>query len=349
MESLGRDFTSRYNQRYNTVSKRILRMLSEDSRASLTSMSKELNVSRRSIATRIKRLEGELDINYVPELNEDALGFSNQHLIAVKFEDKPDFDEIGKLLSASRVPQMVAQVRGTFDMLIYANAPSRQEYVRWDKGTQVALADYNVMWHPSEIAHRQLGFFPIRNKLIEAANLKPKYKNLLLHLNRNARASFQEISKETDMHFNTVSYEFWKLMKMNYVKRFTIAMSIPKDVAVMVHFGKYVLPKTFEQDMQKTRREYKADEDNPLISRYILCSQLIGSYDFAAMGVFDDYNTAYKRQVKYYKEVLKPERARVEYGQIERILFGRLPIRTVNTAKEYDTVVWDEKAASGEA
>ncbi len=211
------------------------------------------------------------------------------------------------------------------------------------------LADYKVTWQPSEVAHKQLGFFPLRNVLLEAANLKPKYKDLLLKLNENARVSFQEIAKSTNMHFNTVSYEFWKLMKMDYIKRFTLSMDIPKNVSVMSHFGKYVLPKTFEQDMQKTRKEYKSDDENPVISRYILCSQLIGYYDFTALGVFDNYDSAYKKQVKFFKDTLKPEQVKVEYGEIEKVLFGKLPIRTIDTAKEYNTIVWDEKAASGEA
>ncbi len=343
------NFTSEFNQRYNVVSKKILRVLSEDSRSSLTKISNELGVSRRSVALRMEKLETELGIHYVPELNEEALGFTNGHIIIARFDEKPDFTEIGKLLAKSRVPQVVAQIKGTFDLFIYANAPSKDEYVRWDKGTQVALADYKVTWQPSEVAHKQLGFFPLRNVLLEAANLKPKYKDLLLKLNENARVSFQEIAKSTNMHFNTVSYEFWKLMKMDYIKRFTLSMDIPKNVSVMSHFGKYVLPKTFEQDMQKTRKEYKSDDENPVISRYILCSQLIGYYDFTALGVFDNYDSAYKKQVKFFKDTLKPEQVKVEYGEIEKVLFGRLPIRTIDTAKEYNTIVWDEKAASGEA
>ncbi len=337
------EFRSEFNEKYNLVSRKLLRILSEDGRASITRISNLMGISRDLVSQRLKVIENEFGVRYTPEFNEKAIGFSNRHVIMVKFNSKPDYDEIARLLNESYVPQLAVRIRGTFDMMIYANAPSSWEYVKWDKGMQIALADYDTLWQPSEIAHTQLGFFPLRNELLERATVKEKYRKLLLLLNKNSRSTFQSLSKELGIHFNTVAYMFNSLMRMNYIKRFTISMDMHKDMALMLHAGKYTMSKKFESNAATIRKAYKSDDKFSLVSRYLLCAQLIGSHDFIALGVFDDYDTAYKRQVLLYRDVMAPEKVRVSYGIVEKVLLGTLPIRSVDTNSEYDTVRWDIK------
>ena len=35
----------------------------------------------------------------------------------------------------------------------------------------MALEKYGVSWHSSQVVHRQLGFFPLRNALVDRLNI----------------------------------------------------------------------------------------------------------------------------------------------------------------------------------
>jgi DNA-binding Lrp family transcriptional regulator len=333
-------FHSAFNEHYNLVSRKIIRALSDDARLPISDLAKQLQLSRNTVRGRLTKLEKELGIRYTIEFDEDKLGISNPHIIAVKFTKKPSNDYLRDIFSRSYIPQMVVSVKGSFDLLIFANAISRDEYAHWDKSMQIFLAEYGVSWQPSEVAHRHLGFYALRNELLDRLEIPPRYKTMLKILNQDGRASFQQISKQSGMHFNTVAYAFRKLLSFGYIKRFTLVMKKPKDVTVMTHVAKYIISELFEQDAKKTRSIFKSDEEYPVASRYMLVHQLIGSNDHFAMGVFDDAEVAYRNYVGNYTKMMKPERPRVVYGTVDEVLLGDLPIRSVDINKEYRTLVW---------
>lgn len=340
------NFKSEFNERYSLVSRKLLRALSEDSRRSISDLSKQLGLSRKTTKERLLKLEKELGVRYTVELNEDRLGVANPHLIMVRFSKKPDHEHLRRVFARSSIPQIVVAVKGTYDLFIYANAHSRDEYVHWDKSTQISLAEYGVSWYPAEVAHRQLGFYPLRNELIERIEMPQKYKSMLKILNTNGRASFQEISKQTGMHFNTVAYNYKKLLEMGYVKRFTLVMDKPADVTMMTLFDKYRISAEFEQDARATRAYFKADDENSLISRYIFVNELVGGNDFFCAGVFDSVDIARKRFMKPYKRAQAPDKPRTFYGAVDEVLLGSLPIRSLDTKKEYSTLVWSPEPDS---
>ncbi len=340
MPKEGREFKSGFNDKYNLVSRKMMRMLSENSRITISDLARNLGLSRKTAKERLNRLEKEFEIRYTVELNEDKLGIVNPHIIMVKFRKRPTDAYLKEVFSKFYMPQVVVTIKGTYDMFVYANAQSRDDYVHWDKGMQIFLADYGVSWNPSEVALRQLGFYPVRNELIERLNLPPKYKTLLMLLNKNARASFQELSKQTGMHFNKISYYFKKLVELGYIKRFTLVMKKVEDLTLMTIFGKYIISSRFEEDAKSTRDFFKSDDEYSLVSRYIIVNQLVGSHDHFSIGVFDNLETATERFWKYYKEDMRPEKPKSVYGVVDKVLLGDLPIRSLNTDKEYKTIKW---------
>ena len=218
------DFRSEFNEKWSPFVKRIVRMLSENSRMSITEMAKRLGVSRRTVEEKLKKAEKELGIKYTLELDENALGLDYPHIILIKFTSKPKLEEITKILIGSHIPQVAVMIDGTYDMFLYANAEDSNEYVYWDKTTQVLLSDYKAQWSPSDLAFKHLGFFPLRNTLIERLKIPDVYKAILLLLNENSRMSFSEMSRRLGMKPNTLAYNFNKLLKSGYIKRFTIVM-----------------------------------------------------------------------------------------------------------------------------
>ncbi|MDE1851936.1 MAG: AsnC family transcriptional regulator [Candidatus Micrarchaeota archaeon] len=347
MEEIEYEFKSDFNDRYNLVTRKILRTLSENSRSSVSNISSATGISRKSVVERIRRLEKELGMGYSVEFNEDKLGLVNPHLIRISFSSNPDYDHIIELLKGSYIPQVAFSVKGDYDMVIYANAPSRQEYVHWDKGMQQLLSGYGIRWRTSEVAHRQLGFFPLRNELLTRTALPDKYKGIAALLNTNSRISFNEMSKELKMHFNTVAYNFKKLVASGYVKRFTALLGVPGFLSILTYFGSYTLSSGFESDAIRSRRSLMSDDEYSMISRYPLCCQLIGSSDFFAIGAFDDEKQAYRHGVMNYKKAMRGQKVRASYGIVERVLLGRLPLRSIDTKKEYNIVRWTTESIGG--
>ncbi len=336
------EFHSSFNDAYTAVTRRIVRKLSENSRASVSEISKSVGVSRKTVTDRIKASEKALGIRYTLDLNERALGLISPHLIMVKFDRKPDYGEIERILERSYIPQLVLKTKGSYDLIIYANAFSSSEYVLWDKSIQPKLSDYGVTWRASEVVHRQLGFFPLRTETIKRTGIDDTNKLLLSILNDNSRINFAKLSKQLNMHFNTLTYRFKRLLDEKYINRFTLTMEKPKDTVLMSFLSNYRVGKDYEDSSANARKAFVSDDADSLVSRYVITAPLIGSYSFFTLGIFDDLKSAQKHDISYHKKVFRSSKIRMDYAEIEGVLLGRLPIRSIDTKAEYKVIYWNK-------
>lgn len=331
---------SKFNKKYSLLTRKIVRLLSENARMSIAEMSRKLDVSRPTIKDRIDRLEKELGMRYTIEVDERVLGLNNPHLIEVKFKKKPSPEKLKEVLSKSYIPQVAFSVDGSYNLVIYANAFSGGDYVHWNMAMMVLLSEYGVTWHPSEMAHRHLGFFPLRNETINKADIDETSKKMLTRLNDNARMSFQDLSKELGIRFNTVKYKYDKLVKNGYIKKSTITMDLVKGLSFVSLFDDYTPTEGFETSSAKARQAIRFDEDTPLISRYLISSTLIGSHTLFILSAFDNMTSAYKYGLDYHKEMYKKHGAKRIDGEVKELVLGRLPIRSVDIKKDYKTIMW---------
>lgn len=334
------EFRSNFNEKHNLITRKIIRMLSVNARVGIAEMSKELGISRTTVKKKFNRISSELGINYTLELDEKKLGLVSPHLIAIKFQKRPNYDKIRELLVKSYIPQVALITKGHYNMVIYANSFSSSDYAHWDKSMRILLDDYDAVWLPSEVVHRQLGFFPLRNELIERSPIAEKHKPLLKALNSNSRLSFQQLSKTLKMHFNTVKYNFDRLVKEGIIKRPTITLRIQKDMCFMSFFSNYTPKNGYEDSSARARLAFTSDDQNPLISRYLICAPLIGANDFFTLGAFDNETVAFRNDIMYHKSVFKKHGIKIQYAEVERTLIGSLPIRSVDTKSEYNKITW---------
>lgn len=340
MEGSEYEFRSEFNERYSLVTRKMLRALSENSRVSVSDLARMLDVSRITVRNRLRDVESKLGVQYTAELDEGMLGLSSQHLIVVKFDSQPDYGKIGEMLRQSYIPQLAVSVKGSYDMIIYALSTSSRDYAHWDKSMQILLSEYGVDWKPSDVAHRQLGFFPLRDELLAKLDIPEDYKGILRALHSDSRTPFRQISKSLGMHFNTVAYNFNKLVKSGYIKRFTITAGMPPDVTLMSFFAKYRPREGYEDSSAAARKAFMSDDRYSLFSRYLMCAPLIGSYDFFTLGAFDSPEVAYRNDVMYHKSLFLKHGIRLAYGAVDRVILGRLPIRSIDVAKEYNKIFW---------
>ncbi len=335
------NFESKFNGRWDPLLRQIIRILSENSRMSIVDIARQLKVSRKTVVDRMDMAQKELGIKYTVELDEARLNLANPHVVLIKFDKKPEEAEIRRILEKSHIPQFVAMVNGSYDLLIYTNAENVNEYVYWDTSTRVLLAKYRASWQPSDLAFRHLGFFPLRNELLQKLDIPELQKKIILLLNDNARISFSEIARRLGMKQNTVAYNFKKLLDSKYIKKFTLVIRNPPPVSVMAMCGKYVIGEGFESASMRVRKEVTLLDDKlPLVSRCLFSARLVGSWDFFFIGVYDDYETAVKRMIKVYRNGFRDHGVKTIHGTITKVLIGDLPARSLEPQKEFNMIRW---------
>ena len=156
------EFESEFNKKYSPLTNRILGLLSENSRISVTDAANILGISRKETARRLKAVEREFGLFYTLELDESALGLDSPHLIGLKFGKGLDKEMVAEELGRSHIPQLVIATKGNYDLMIYANGFSRAEYASWDRNMRRKLTKNGELeWHTSEVTFKRLGFFPL--------------------------------------------------------------------------------------------------------------------------------------------------------------------------------------------
>ncbi len=336
------DFHSEFNDEYSVPTRRMLRILSEDSRTSITKLASDLGLSRQTAKNRLSSVEKALDVRYTLELNEKVLGNLVPHVVVMEFAKEPDYSYITKLLSKSYIPQLAFTVKGKNRMIIYAIATSLTQYAYWNSTMSIFLSKYGVNSYSSEVVHKQLGFVPLRNELIERLGIDSNTKALIKLLNENSRESIQKLSKALGRHFNTVTYTFEKLVKDGYIKRFTLTVAAQKGMTPSCFLIKYMVKEHREKDSSRARKGVTYDDPDSIANRYIFNSSMVGSWDLFGMGVFDSYDAGHEHCEMFYKRTMGRHIVRMDFNAIDRVLVGRLPLRSIDVKAGYETLDWTE-------
>ena len=331
------DFESDFNREYSPVTRKIIRLLSNDSRITISEMAKQLKMSRSTIASRLKKIEETFQIKYTLGFNPRKLGLLNPHVILVRFGKKPDYERIRKALGRTYHVQFAAKIKGTYNLLIYANAYSLPEYLTWDMRMRSELMpSYNAKWESSDVSFFRLGFPPIRSEVLDRAKLPKRQREMLKILNQNSRISINELSRSLRTNYKTTVYNFNKLVKSDYIKRFTITMGLRPDISLMTMFNKFIPTQDYKGVEMLAKDFFTKDDRMPLVNRFIMCSNLVGAYDFFTVGAYDNPKIGHSKGIVLYKKLFKSYNiTQTESGTIEEVLVGTLPIRSVDAAKEF--------------
>ena len=335
---MGSEFESSFNSEFNPITRKIVRLLSNNSRITISEMAKELGISRSTAAGRLKKIEQALHITYTLELNPVKLGLANPHMILVKFKKRPDYADVGKRLLSYYITQFAARIHGTYDLLICANAYSLPEYLTWDMKMRAQMMHRyeGMQWQTSDVSFNRLGYVPIRGEAINHAKIPKRHKKMLGILNSNSRISLNRLSKEMRMNYKSTVYNFNSLVGQGYIKRFTICLDPGKNVSLITMFETFIPTLDYAGVEKVSDAYFKPDDRNPLISRNLLVSHLVGNYDYFSLGAYDNFKAGYENGVKRYQRMFKDfELKKVEYGEVSEVLIGLLPVRSVDTAKEF--------------
>ena len=193
-----------------------------------------------------------------------------------------------------------------------------------------------MRWDTSEVTFKRFGFFPLTSRTISHSRLPERQKSMLKLLNDNSRISLSEMARRMNMNYKTLLYSFRELLKTGYITRFTTIMPMRKEITVMAVFIKYLSMREDANLRINSSRLFTSDSDNPLVSKYLIKTSLLGTYDSFYVGVFDSMRKALRYGVGAYREVMDGISSdRIVALKVNDVLLGNLPVRSIDLKKEY--------------
>ena len=325
------------------LSRHILRDLCMDSRVTITELAEKYTVSRHVVKERIEALEREFALRYTIEPNYMALGFTEMHLLRMKFNKKPKPADLASIFAKSRVAQLVFTAKGDFDGVIFAVAKSPMEYSQWETALYGALSKYgaNVVQSETNIFH--LGFIPLDDKAIEASNLEPIYKKMLGIINDNSRISIRDLSKEMGVSEALTRYYFRELDKLKLIKRYTTVVTKSPMKYNIVYFGNnYIVKPGIQPTVDRERRTmyWKQLPEFPVISEYPISLSASGGDRFFTWANYNDYEEGLKLSIKAHVAAYREDEPKMALATVENVIKGFPPIRNIDQKETYGVVDW---------
>ncbi len=220
----------------------ILEAISTDARISINSVAKALGISVAMARYRLERLEKRYNIKYTIEIATMPLGYL-RYIVLIKFiEGMPKIEEIRNVLQAEPTIQLVALLKGEYDLLIYMfaeNTKTLEDKLYGLRSSRV-FAPFKSYWYVSYITYAY-GFIPLRSEFFEELKnrvwrrtketprkpqtaLTEREYLVLKSLNENSREEFAKIDKKLGFDIGATQYTFYKLLQNRIILRATITM-----------------------------------------------------------------------------------------------------------------------------
>ncbi len=255
--------------------KKILTLLSYNSRLRLHEIAKQVKLSKNSIKYRIERLQKVGIIKkFVPYVNYDALK-KNTYDIFIKVKVRKEQEkELLNFFKESKNVLWAATLFGEWDIFVQAVAKNKENFYHqfMDSITNKfghMIDDYEIKINTKrlKIDHGIPEFKSLIKK--ELPKVKRNYKDIkldnkdykLIHaLSLNARASFIELARITGESSETTRNRFNKLIKHNIIEGFSIFID-PLKLG-RINFLTFFRLHDFSSEKEKEFTTYLESKDN---------------------------------------------------------------------------------------
>ena len=219
---------------------RIMSILNEDCRTSLTDLSKAILSSKQATSQRIKRLETEYIRSYRPITNIFRLGYTGAYLYLkiAGLKKKNLFKKLGNLKKLEEV-SWIATLFGSFDVAIafrYKNAYDLSSilnriYSEFNKriiGKEIFLSQKFIIPVLSmDDEKKGQRFFILESNHGKILVLNPIQKKILKELSYNARASYSKLSEKLGISSKTIKKKISELEKEGVILGYSAILDYP--------------------------------------------------------------------------------------------------------------------------
>ncbi len=330
---------------YDFKVKAILRALSENARCSVSDLAKTAKCSRITATKTLKKLVNDYGIRFGIEVDEDAVGLFQRHLIIVKLQKRPKQSDLEKIFKDDPYVDNVYLCEGDFNLIIHAVTSDPMKYIVWESLLAGKLGAYGANIYPSELMRANFGNFPVSGRIISrfATNLDDVDKRLITSLAEDSGKSISAISKELKINRATVYYRLFTLEKRGVIKRFTVSVNKPPFGYIMAYAVNYRFNKTSSSRSIKMMEYYKAfDEQAPILNTFQLLAPMSGSFRFLGICLFDDRPSAITGAIEAHKSIFYQEHVDIKHARITGIIKGSYPFRSLDMINNYTRFRWSE-------
>jgi DNA-binding Lrp family transcriptional regulator len=301
------DEITRKRIKIDTKDKKILVLLSENSRTSLKEIAKKTQLARDTVGYRIKRMSGIGIIQgFYPELDFKRLGYNLYHVFLLVDEtDKKKQQELIEELNNHPNTRSVIQYSDRWDIELIMLAKDVEEFdglvtdilgkfssIIIEKGKLAQITTYYSILFPYQF-HKPMSEIKIPIK--EEIDYKPDKKDLAILnvLGKDCRLSTYEIAKHVDLSPDAIGLRIKRLFKTGIIKKFTI---LPNLSLLNYSWHTFALQmKVFNKNNEVKFRTFI--EDHPYIIKAV---KTLGVWDLL-LYIISDNSADYHRTIKQIK------------------------------------------------
>ncbi|MGC8680002.1 MAG: winged helix-turn-helix transcriptional regulator [Candidatus Micrarchaeia archaeon] len=363
------------------ANKEILKALSMNGLINYAAIAKLPNVAKYKLSNymieqRVKQLEKQFKIKYIPEISMIKFGFS-EFILFIKFIKKPDPKLIKEAFENDPRVVFAALTTGEYDAIIFFYVKDNFEVATFihQKRAETALKDYNSLWYSIPFFN-DFNFTPLREESYELLKerlwTKPsrkifhpgevifeenekeerkKYNKLtditlteytvLKALSQNKRISFKEIATKNNINTSAVDFAINNLKKKGFLKRITITMESPP-----IHYNLIIFINIINMKKNlKSRIDMLLEiiSKNNFIDKYSLVGDIEEPYGIIFIASILNENDAITIEEDIKNKIKGIE---IKTSIIKSILFGNLCYRNFDEtySKQYRILTQEYKA-----
>jgi len=281
--------------------KKLLVLLSEDSRQTINDLAKKVRLKRDTVAYRLKRMEKQgIILRYYPTINYEMLGYHQFHVFFVVDEanegDKQKFIECLKNYPGT-LSMMEYSDRWDFEWVFLAKSLGEFDHV-----VNVVCGNFsNIIQERLKLIHRSNFYsillpydfhdmkrkqkhFKMPKKRVDADK---KDRKILKELSLNARQSTYELSKKIGLSPDAIRVRIKRLEESNVIVRYTVLLNLS-----VLGYHLY----TFAQQMKNFDKHSEAKfrtlvEDHPHIIKAV---KALGPWDLLVYIIADSSKNFHK-------------------------------------------------------
>ena len=304
--------------------KKILSMLSENSRMPLNAMAKRVRLSRDAVDYRIKRLVREnVIISFFPIINLEKMGYETFHIFflvdemdrkkqeellvflkshpnvknIIEYSDRWDYEIVVVAKTLREFDDIVSQITSRFPQLIFEK--EKMQVIKGYTSIHLPLRFYEQSGH--KIEHEDDIWKDIKLDGIDM--------NILKILCENCRIPSVKIAEKVDLTADAVNYRIKKMLDGNVIRRFTILVNLS---ALNYHWYTFSLAmKTFTDEHDGRFKQFV--RTHPYILRAV---KTLGVWDFLLYVVADSprhFHSTVKEIKQHFSDIIRNHQTLLAY------------------------------------
>lgn len=298
----------------------------ENSRASLKEMGSEFNISYQIVGRILKKLKEKHNIAFTLELDEQALGFSEGRIIAIKFERMPDIELLKKRFKKDIYVQDAYLGSGDFDILLYVVGLTNKDFDIWQFTFRVDFSEYKPHLRIGTLNQYTLGFFPLRDELLaESVMLSSAEKKILILLNQDSRMKLSDLiakSRSTQMR---IVYTMRKLNEKGIIKKYAALTQEPQKHLFVAYTISHIPTKEHRKLLSIFFKAMLTEDFHEVVNNYTLVCNTNGFCDSLYLCAFENGAESLKKGPEILNQLWAIENPKMEKVVLTDILIGKWP------------------------